>query len=341
MATKLTLEQIAELANTSRSAVSRVVNHQNGVKPEVRERILQVITETGYQPNAAARSLASRHSNIIGLVIPRTVQSIFTDPYFPRLIQGIAQACNDKDYTVSLFILHTEDEEQKLYPRVVQRSLVDGVIITSSVINDPLITQLEKNKMPFVVIGRPDHAAQASYVDVDNVNGAITAVSHLYLLGRRRIATITGPLNTVAGIDRRQGYIDALNGRSHPVDPNLIVEGDFTESGGYAAMQRLLPHQPDAIFVASDVMAYGALRALREANLTVPGNVAVVGFDDLPTATTFDPPLTTVRQPIRRTGALAVETLIDLLETTITPPRRILLDTFLVVRGSCGGLSAE
>jgi LacI family transcriptional regulator len=332
---KLTVEQIARLSGVSRSTVSRVINNHPNVKPKVRQRVIEVIAETGYHPDPAARSLASRRSGIIGLVIPRAVQSLFTDPYYPRLMQGVAQACNANDYTLSLFLFHTEDEEQKLYPRVLRTRLIDGLIVSALQIGDPLIPQLTNNHVPFVVIGRPNDLPHVSFVNVDNTVGAYTATSHLIRSGYKHIATITGPLNTTVGLDRRQGYLDALNDRGRSVDEALIVEGDFTEMGGYAALRRLIPHHPDAIFIASDTMAFGALRALREARLSVPGDVAVVGFDDLPTSALSDPPLTTIRQPIRRLGAQAVETLIDILTNGPEPPRRITLSTELVIRSSC------
>ena len=259
---KLTLEQIAKLAGVSRSTVSRVINHHPNVKSEVRQRVMKVVAETGYHPNPAARSLASQRSGVIGLVIPRAVQSLFTDPYYPRLMQGVAQACNANDYTLSLFLFHTEDEEHKLYPRVLRTRLIDGLIVSAAQIDDPLIPELMDNGVPFVMVGRPGDLPGVSFVNVDNAVGVYTATSHLIRSGYKRIAAITGPLNTTVGLDRRQGYLDALNDRGHSIDDRLIVEGDFTELGGYAAMQRLIPHRPDAVFIASDTMAFGALRAL-------------------------------------------------------------------------------
>lgn len=334
--TKLTLEQIAELSGVSRSTVSRVVNNHVSVRPEVRQRVLQVIEETGYHPDPAARSLASQRSGIIGLVIPRAVQSLFTDPYYPRLMQGVAQACNTHDYILSLFLFYTEEEEQRLSPRVTRKQLVDGVIVSALPINDPLTAQLLENEVPFVMIGRPADASRISFVEVDNVEGAYQAVRHLAGLGYRRIATITGPLNTLVGLDRRQGYLKALNEQDYPVAEALIAEGDFTEASGYAAMQRLLPHRPDAVFAASDTMAMGALRALRHAGLVVPGDIAIVGFDDLPGSAIADPPLTTIRQPILRVGVHAVESLIELLTHGPQPPRQLIMTTQLVIRQSCG-----
>jgi len=333
---KLTLEEIARLSGSSRSTVSRVINNQPNVKSDVRERILKVVAETGYHPDPAARSLARRRTGVIGLVVPRAVGALFTDPYIPRLLQGITQACNAHDYTLSLFLLQTIEEEAKLYPRILRMQLFDGVIIQAAQRGDPLIGQMVEHEVPFVMIGRPLDDSRVSFVNTDNIGGAYIAVSHLIQLGYQRIATITGPQNTTAGVDRRQGYVDALQTRGCETDERLIMESDFTEQGGFTAMQRLLTQQPDAVFVASDTMALGALRALRQAGVSVPGDVAVVGFDGLPTSATSEPPLTTIRQPILRIGAKVVETLIDILTHGLEPPRHIVMPNELVIRASCG-----
>jgi LacI family transcriptional regulator len=332
---KLTIRQIAKLAGVSRSTVSRVINDHPNVSPETREQVLGVVTETGFQPDPFARSLSSRSADIIGLVIPVTIRSLFEDPFFPRLMQGITHGCNSHDYTLALFLLHNLEEEAKLYPRILRRQLLDGVIVTATRTGDLLIPQLLTNQVPFVLHGRHEDP-RVSFVEVDNVTGAYTAVTHLVRRGRRRIALIAGPSGSLAAEDRKQGYLDVLQERRVRVDESLIIHGDFTERSGYEAMQRLLPAEPDAVFVASDTMALGALRVLREAGKRVPAEVAMVGFDDAPQAATADPPLTTIRQPIQRTGMLAVEMLIDILREGATPPRRIILPTELVIRASCG-----
>jgi LacI family transcriptional regulator len=332
---KLTIRQIAELAGVSRSTVSRVINDHPNVSPETRGQVLHIVAETGFHPDPVARSLSSRRAGIIGLVIPLAIQSLFEDPFFPRLMQGISQGCNSHDYILSLFLLHTLEEEAKLYPRISRRQLLDGVVVTATRHGDPLIPQLLANRIPFVLQGRHEDA-RVSFVEVDNVTGAHNAVTHLIRLGRRRIALITGPSGSLAAEDRKRGYLDALQERRVPVDEALIFHGDFTETSGYQAMQRLLPQEPDAVFVASDSMALGVLRTLREAEKRVPEEIALVGFDDLPHAATADPPLTTIRQPIQQTGVLAVEMLIDILESGADPPRRIILPTELVIRASCG-----
>ncbi len=332
----LTLEDIAKQAGVSRSTVSRVVNDHPNVREEVRQRVWEVIKRTGYHPNPAARTLASQRSWMIGLVLPRSVSSFFTDPYFPRLTQGIAQACNQYDYTLSLFLVGTHEDEEKIFPRISRQGLLDGILVQSGQTGDQLIDRLVNSNIPLVIVGRPFHPDGISYIDVDNVEAAYRATSHLIRLGYRRIGTITGHANSTVSIDRMAGYLKALAEHNRRVDKSLIAEGAFTEASGYYAMQQLLPAQPDAIFAASDSMAVGAMRAAREAGLSIPDDIAFVGFDDLPIATQAECPLTTVRQPIVEFGAKAVETLIDLIENGIQPARRVIMETELIIRESCG-----
>lgn len=336
MTDKLTLDEIAKRAGVSRTTASRVLNNGPNVRPEVRERVQRVIAETGYRPHPVAQSLASQQSHVIGLVLPRRTEALFNDPYFPRLTQGIAQACNDHDYTLALFMMQCEADEQKFYPRISHKGLLDGIVIQVGQIGDGLITRLLASDVPTVVAGRPLNHPNASYVDVDNVAGSSAAVIHLLQLGHKRIATITGEMRTTAALDRYKGYCKTLQARDLPVDETLISEGYFTEIGGYEAMQRLLPHKPDAVFIASDAMSLGALKAIYEAGLTVPQDIALVSFDDLPPATIARPQLTTVHQPVHAFGVTAVEMLLDILKNGNEPSRQIILDTELVIRSSCG-----
>jgi len=333
----LTLEDIAERAGVSRSTVSRVINNQTSVSKRTHKRVMDVIEETNFYPNAAARTLASQRSWTLGLVLPLSVSIFFTDPYYPNLTRGIAQACNQNNYTLALFLVGSKEEEENMYPRIARKGFLDGVMVQSGHHGDQGIigTMLDMN-IPMVVIGRPFRSDNVSYVDIDNVNSAYNAVSHLVRLGRRRIATITGPFDSTVGIDRLEGYRKALVERNLPYDPNLVVEGDFTEPGGYYAIQKILPLKPDAIFAASDVMAMGAMRAINEAGMKIPDDIALVGFDDLPLSSYSSVQLTTVRQPVVQSGIRVVETLIDMIENGNEKPIHTIMDTDLIIRNSCG-----
>lgn len=338
MAKKLTLEVIGQMAGVSRATVSRVINKPDTVRPKLRERVEKVIAETGFRPHAVARSLASSRTNILGLIIPSVSQTLFTDPYYPTLIRGISQACNANDYTLSLFVFHSHAEEEQVFQRAVGSGLIDGLIVTTDRVNEPFIDELLARDLPFIYIGRPPDTTRVSYIDVDNVVGMFLATKHLIRLGYQRIAHIAAPANKTVGIDRRQGYISALMEAGLAVEDELIAYGNFTQDSGYIAMRQLLSQHPDAVCVGSDVMALGAMNAIHEAGLHIPEDVAVMGFDDLAPASAATPPLTTIRQPVARTGSLAVETLIDILDTGPEPLRHIILPTEIVVRASCGAL---
>ncbi len=339
-AVALTLEEVGKLAGVSRSTVSRVINQSPGVRDDVRQRVWKVIRETGYQPHAAARSLVTRRTRIIGAIIPQAASTLFIDPFFSLLLCGITETCNDHGYYLMLTLFNGPGTEEELYRRLVHSGHLDGVIVASTPKDDPLIPTLLDDGVPFILVGRHSDS-RAGYVDFDNVSAARMAVEHLIRLGHRRIATVTGPLSMASGEDRLAGYCQALEAHRIPVQEALIVEGDYTEGSGAMGMQRLLSASPTAVFVASDTMAIGALKALREANLRVPEDIALVGFDDIPVAAALEPALTTVRQPIESLGSLAADLLLNLLENspdTQAPAHRVILPAKLIVRHSCGAM---
>jgi LacI family transcriptional regulator len=312
------------------------------VNGQTRERVLKVMKRLNFHPNVAARGLAAGRTHIIGLVIPQAVATLFTDPYFPILMQGVSSACNAHDWFVMLWLAEPE-QERRMIGKILHSGLIDGVIVASALMDDAVLNAMLESQMPFVLVGRHPTDSRVNYVDVDNLNSTKEMVGYLMRMGYRRIATITGPRNMIAGHDRFEGYLEALRQRGCVPDPNLIVEGDFTDAGGHTAMQRLLNqanrdggHAFDAVFVASDAMAVGALRALRDAGKRVPEDIAVAGYDDIPFAANTDPPLTTVRQSIYRTGAMAAEMLFDIVEHPNSSPRRVILPTELVIRATTG-----
>lgn len=331
----MTLEEIAELAAVSRSTVSRVINNHPNVRADVRARVWQVVEQQGYAPNAAARSLATKRTNILGLLLPQSARDTFTDPYFSLLIPSITETCSQHQRYLMLSMV-TADQEVEFYRQVLRAGHLDGLIVGVSLIDDPMLPLLLNDKLPLVLVGRHPYYPQTNYVNVDSLQAATEAVSYLIERGKQRIATITLPLSLISGQDRRDGYKRALLQHRLPIDPDLIVEIDSFMNGGYTAMQRLLalPQPPDAVFAASDSIAAGALAAIRAAGLRVPEDIAVIGFDDQPNAQLTEPALTTVRQPITQLGSCAVDLLIKLIEGEVHGPQHLLLPTSLVIRAS-------
>jgi LacI family transcriptional regulator len=336
---RMNLEEVARLAGVSRSTVSRVVNGDRRVSDDARARVQQIIDAHNYHPNAAARSLASRRTRIIGLLIPHAVGEIFRDPFFPILVQGAVEACNAADHHLTMLMETAEHgSADRIYQRVIRGRHVDGLVIASSVVEDPIVARLQGDSFPFVLVGRhPRH--EVSYVDVDNRSAAREAVAHLLGHGYQRIAMIAGPRNMIASIDRYAGYVTALQEDGRLPDPDLTVYSDFTRRGGYRAMNGLLANPsgtPDAVFVASDAMASGALQALRDAGLRVPDDIGVMGFDGLEETLISRSVLSTVVQPTIDEGREAVRILLELLDHPERAPIQRLLPTQLALRRSCG-----
>jgi LacI family transcriptional regulator len=334
----VTLEDIARIAGVSKSTVSRVMNDDPNVGKRTRERVLQVAREHNYVPNHAAQALVRKRSQVIGVVIPGTAHIFFGDnSYFPMLLQGIANSTNTLDYSMLLWLGHNHRDREHFSRRILQNRMTDGLIIASMLDDDPLFDRMIES-IPFIVMVECPlrHLDRVSYVTIDNVASGRMATEHLISLGYQRIAHITGNLLISDGQDRLQGYRQALESAGLPYDPDLVYHGDFTYNTGYNGMEALLPKQPDAIFVASDNSAHGAIQAIEDAGLRVPDDIAIVGFDDLDVATKINPNLTTVQQPIQDKGEAAVKLLVDLITGSVTGPQRIILPTRLVIRDSCG-----
>ncbi|MCR2801992.1 MULTISPECIES: LacI family DNA-binding transcriptional regulator [unclassified Microbacterium] len=326
-----TIEEVAAAAGVSRSTVSRVVNGSTAVSPSALEAVNRAIAELNYVPNRAARSLASRQTLAIALVVPEDVTRFFGDPFFAAIVSGINATLSRSDYVLNLFIANDDPGDKTT--SYLRSGAVDGAIIVSHHTSDTFIDRIAA-AVPVVYGGRPGRErGNDYYVDVDNVGAGIAATRHLIARGRRRLATVAGPLTMPASVDRLEGFRAAL--AEAGLEEVGVEGGDFTAQGGREATQRLLEAGApfDGLFIASDLMARGALVALDRAGLRVPDDVAIVGFDDSPVAATLTPPLTTMRQPSFLQGEQMAATLLDLLAGR--NPRRVkMLETELVVRAS-------
>ena len=334
----LNLEDIATRAGVSRSTVSRVINNAPYVSEQTRQRVMEVIEREGFAPNPVARALVTQRSQVLGVVIPQAPSIVFEDAYyFPALLQGISRAAQAHDYAMLVWLAQSDQDEEHFYRRIINNRLMDGVVLASAASDNPLIDHFLQTRVPFVLVERPGHHYDhISFVTVDNTGAAYEMVSYLFGLGHMRVGTITGRLTIPDGRDRLAGYKQAIVDAGHRLIPELIVEGDFTHRSGYEGMKRLMEQHVDAVFAASDITARGALQALHEMGVRVPEDVAVVGFDDLPTSVQVVPPLTTIRQPIEEKGVRAATILIEQIETGNTTPQQILLPTELIIRQSCG-----
>ncbi|HEX6197205.1 MAG TPA: LacI family DNA-binding transcriptional regulator [Jiangellaceae bacterium] len=327
-----TLEQVATRAGVSRATVSRVVNGADTVAADLREKVSRAIAELGYVPNLAARSLVTQRTDSVALILPEAPTRVFSDDqFFPAVIRGVSQELEEANLQLVLMLVGSDAGRQRA-ERYTTGGHVDGVLFASMHGTWPLPDRLAELGVPVVSNGRPLGQSRVPYVDVDQAGGVRAAVEHLINGGRRRIATIAGPQDMVAGVDRLNGYRDALGGTNRR---SIVAIGDFTRESGATAMRQLLEDDPglDAVFVASDLMAHGALRALRDAGRRVPDDVAVVGFDDIELARFTDPPLTTVRQPITELGQTIARQLVRRLRGDDVPPA-VILPTELIVRES-------
>jgi DNA-binding LacI/PurR family transcriptional regulator len=326
-----TLDEVAERAGVSRTAASRVINNAPHVSRAKRAAVEKAIKDLGYTPSRAAQALATQKTGVVTLAISGDDPAIFADPFFAQVIVGISAALDETDLHL-LLCLAASGRGQAKFKDLLRTRGVDGVMLMALRGDDPLFRLVEQAGLPTIVGGRPLHGEPRWFVDVDNQGGARKASEYLIELGRSRIAAITGPTDTDVGQARFRGYRDALAVAG--IAPHGTRAGDFTESGGATAMRELLDTHPDldAVFVANDNMAAGALRVLRDRGRRVPGDVAVVGFDDLHIAVHTDPPLTTVRQPIRGLGTEMAQMLLALLAGREANP--LILPTRLVVRGS-------
>ncbi|MFB9308640.1 DNA-binding LacI/PurR family transcriptional regulator [Agromyces hippuratus] len=327
-----TIEDVARESGVSRGTVSRVLNGGHWVSPTAREAVERAIKKTGYRINPHARNLATARANSIAFLLTESHDRLFEDPNFAVLMRGAADALAERDLPLVLLMAGSDDEQRRA-TEFITAGHVDGALLVSSHLGrEGFLKSLVDAEVPVVACGVPlGYERRIGYVAADDLEGARDMVAYLRDSGRRRIATISGPVDTSGGIGRLEGYRLELG---DAFDGQLVAEGDYSRASGAQAMTELLERVPDldAVFVANDVMAAGAVEVLQSRGRRVPDDVAVAGFDDAPIATRVEPALTTMRQPFERIAHEMVRMLLDVIDGR--PAGRMTLPTELVRRES-------
>jgi LacI family transcriptional regulator len=324
------------------ATVSRALNDYDDVSATTRERVLKLAEELEYTPTAAARSLVTKRSYVVGVVLSTGVDHPdIQHPFFQEVLVGLKRRLGAGGY--DLLLLANEESGNAFgtysYLQRCRHHRVDGVVLMGAEAGEPDVQKLARSTIPCVAVDLDLVGRRTGFVISDNARGAGLAIEHLHKLGHDRIATINGPTQTRVGMDRLVGYRQALERLGLPYRDDYVRDGDFYFESGSVAMQELLslPEPPTAVFAASDLMAAGAIRAVEQAGLAVPADIAVVGFDDIQLAAMMQPALTTIRQNKLGLGSAAAEALLRMIERDGAPPPGITLPVELVVRASSGG----
>ena len=307
----LSIKDIARMANVSHSTVSRALQGSPLINPETAARIRRLAEESGYRASAVARSLVTRHTQTIG-----TVVTTIADPFAAGVVSGIEDAANDHGFSVFLVNSNADPEREVRAVRSLEERRVDGIIVTSSRAGAVYTSMIQKLRVPIVLLNNQHASEFVQSVMIDNTKASVEATAHLLGLGHRRIAYIGDRFGGQSDTERFAGYRQALDSADVPFRPEFVVHGDGKPEGGMGAVTQLLAlnEHPTAIFCYNDMTALGALRELRAHHLRVPEDISLVGFDDLYIAQYTEPPLTTIGQPMRQMGRMAMETLLQLLE---------------------------
>ena len=327
------IDDVAREADVSIATVSRVINNFGSVKERNKLKVLEAIEKLNFKPNISASRLASNKVNSVGLIMP-VYDDMFGSFFFTELMKGIRDVVFPARRDLIL-LYNVNEPEDDFYRRILNKTYIGGLILELGAREiNPI---LRKSDIPYVVVNATYDEPRINYISVSNREGAHDAVKYLIGMGHRKIATIHGALNIQSGRERLEGYAQALEESGIPVSRDLILDGNFYRKMAYEKMTALLETKepPTAVFVASDEMALGAIKAARDKGLNVPGDISLVGFDDNPMCSELSPKLTTVRQPIIEMGRLAAETIIKLIDKEEKPGVKKTLPTEVIIRDSC------
>lgn len=332
---RVTINDIAAQAKVSPSTVSRAIADNPRISAQTRERVLKIMKEMNYHPNMIARSLVSRSTRIIGVIIPGLAEKAFQHPFYPELLRGLGAVAYKNKYKILLATAADLQEEKHAVREFAGGGITEGIIILTSRVKDPSVCELLKMKFPFVVIGRSENS-NVNWVDNDNYLIGYQLAEHLIKEGHTKIAFLGVSPDFIVTTDRLHGYKQALADYGLPVDENLIVESKFITDNGYELMKRLLAGggRPTAVIACDDLLAFGAIKLITEKGMKVPEDIAVVGINNVPLANYFTPTLTSVEINPFYLGSKAFELLKSIIDSEIQSVDRAVIPAKLVVRSS-------
>lgn len=336
----VTIKDVARQAGVDPSTVSRVIADNPRISARTKEKVLKVMEELDFYPNAIARSLANKSTKTIGAILPHSTEQFFVNPFFIEVMRGIGVSALKRGYNVLFSTGNTSEEEYKATSRLVNEKRVDGLILLTSRIGDKTIESLRKKHFPFVVVGKPSNMEDVNWVDNDNQEAGFQATEHLIKLGHRRIGFIGGEFSYVFMGERFKGYKKALDSYGIKFSKELLSLGELVEEGGYNAAKKLIEQKnpPTAIVAADDLMAFGAMRAIKAQGLSIPDDISIIGFNDTPLASYVDPPLSSMQIFVYELGYNASETLINQLEEADGHKKHIIIPASLRARLSTGNV---
>ena len=330
-----TIKEIAKTAGVSYSTVSRALNNKKGVSPKMRDKITQIANEMSYFPHSSARALVQKRIGVLGVIIPRTSEFAFQNPFYPNILLGISSTARQHDYNLMLSINKKEN-----YVSLFYRRLVDGIIVIGNRLDDPYVSELEENKVPSVVVpGFPaDSQKKIASVYADSFKSVHRAVSYLISLGHRKIAFILGQMTSMFSIARFEAYCAAFQENGLRYDPKYVVESDFSKTDGFRLMGELLdmPDPPSGVICINDNVTPGALHQIYNRGLKIPDDISVVAIGSSDILELFEPPLTTIKTPVIQVGQTAAHVLIQLIETGHCAEQKVGIPAELIIRDSTG-----
>lgn len=334
----VTIKDVAKQANVAPSTVSRVIADSSRISEDTKQKVRNAMKQLGYHPNLNARSLASQSTQLIGLVMPSSSDVVFQNPFFPTVLQGISEGAHEKKYALHMTTGKSEKETLEGVVNMVQGKRVDGMILLNSKVEDNIITYLKERDFPFVLIGKPyKNVEQITHVDNDNFRAMKEATEYLLKHGHRKIAFIGGSLDLMVTVERFLGYERAMSNANITLRNEYVINEEFLIEGGQEAVRKLMSvtHPPTAIIVADDFMALGVLNTLDELGIRVPEDISIVSFNNVLLAEMAKPPLTSVDINIFELGYQASKSLIQMIENSNEPIKRMIIPHKLIERFSC------